>query len=199
MYQYLAGPETAPRFPWDWVNWVWADERFVPHEDPDSNYGMTRAAGLSRAPVPPKNINAVSTAGLSPREAAAAYEHTLKAYRRADKLDAEHPLFDLILLGIGADGHTASLFSDNRALSEKHRWVLAVTGGSPAKARITLTYPRLNNSRELVFIVSGEKKRSIVARVRAGDRKMPAAKIKPVGRVDWFMDRAPALRGAWTQ
>jgi 6-phosphogluconolactonase len=189
LYEVLAEP--ARRFPWERVHWFWGDERFVPHDHPDSNYRMVWEALLSRVAVPPGNIHAVPTAGLAPEEAAAAYEKTLKAFYGADTLTPARPLFDVTLLGIGEDGHTASLFPGHSALEEKEHWALAVIGAK-AEARITLTYPVLDSSRDAVFLVTGAGKREPVARARSGDRRLPAARIRPVGRLHWFTDRAAA-------
>jgi 6-phosphogluconolactonase len=191
LYEVLAAPAMASRFPWERVHWFWGDERFVPHDHPDSNYRMVLEALLSRVAVPAGNIHAVPTAGLSPQEAAAAYERTLKAFYGADALTPARPLFDVTLLGIGEDGHTASLFPGHPALEEKDRWALAVIGAK-SEARITLTYPALDSSRDAVFLVTGAGKREPVARARSGDRALPAARIQPVGRLHWFTDRAAA-------
>jgi 6-phosphogluconolactonase len=191
LYEVLAEPATASRFPWERAHWFWGDERFVPHDHPDSNYRMVREALLSRVAVPTGNVHPVPTAGLSPQEAAVAYEETLKAFYGADTLASTRPLFDLTLLGIGEDGHTASLFPGNSALEEMSRWALAVIGAK-SEARITLTYPVLDSSRDAVFLVTGAGKREPVARARSGDRTLPAARIRPVGRLHWFTDRAAA-------
>ncbi|HKU70861.1 MAG TPA: 6-phosphogluconolactonase [Burkholderiales bacterium] len=187
LYEVLAGPGIARRFPWERVHWFWSDERFVPHDDPMSNYRMAREALLSRAPVPPDTIHPVPTEGLSPEEAAAAYESTLKRFYGAEMLDPGRPLFDVALLGIGPDGHTASLFPGDQALEERHRWVVPARG--PSGPRITLTFPALDSSRDLVFIVTGAAKRDAVRRSRARDRALPAARVRPVGRLHWFADR----------
>jgi 6-phosphogluconolactonase len=191
LYECLAAPDTAPRFPWRRVHWFWGDERFVPHDHPDSNYRMVREALLSRAPVPADNIHAVPTEGLSPEQAAAAYEATLKRFYGADTLAADRPLFGVTLLGVGNDGHTASLFPGQPALREKQRWAVAVIGAK-SEARITLTYPALDSSRDLAFVVTGAEKRQAVARVQAADPTAPAGAIRPVGRLHWFTDRAAA-------
>jgi 6-phosphogluconolactonase len=191
LYEVLAEPAVASRFPWERVHWLWGDERFVPHDHPDSNYRMVFDALLSRVPVPAGNIHAVPTAGLSPEEAAAAYEKTLMAFYRADTLVPTRPLFDVTLLGIGEDGHTASLFPEHPALEEQARWALAVIGAK-SEARITLTYPVLDSSRDAVFLVTGAGKREPVARAQSGDRTLPAARIRPVDRLHWFTDRAAA-------
>jgi 6-phosphogluconolactonase len=193
LYQRLAEPDIAARFPWPRVHWFWGDERLVPHGHPDSNYGMTRAALLSRAPVPPDNIHAVPTEGLTPERAASAYEQTLREFCGAAQLDPARPLFDVVLLGIGDDGHTASLFPGQPALDETQRWVVAVLGAR-AEARITLTFPALDSARDAVFLAVGETKRDPVRRARAGDRVLPSARIRPVGMLHWFVDRAAASR-----
>jgi 6-phosphogluconolactonase len=191
LYEVLGEPATAARFPWQRVHWFWGDERFVPHDHPDSNYRMVRDALLSRVAVPERNVHAVPTAGLSPEQAAAAYERTLQEFYGAATLNPARPLFDVTLLGIGEDGHTASLFPGHPALEEATRWAVAVIGAK-AEARITLTYPALDSSADAVFLVTGKGKREPVARARSGDRALPAARIRPVGRLHWFIDRAAA-------
>ncbi len=191
LYELLAKPDTVARFPWDRVHWFWGDERFVPHDHPDSNYRMVQAALLSQAPVPEANIHPIPTGRLSPEQAASAYEKDLKTFYGADVLDPVRPLFDVMLLGIGDDGHTASLFSDHPALKEGRRWVVAVLGAK-SEARITLTYPALDSSRDVIFLAVGEQKRSVIRRARARDPALPAARIDPIGQLHWFTDRAAA-------
>jgi 6-phosphogluconolactonase len=195
LYELLATPEIASRFPWSRVPWFWGDERFVSHDSHDSNYGMARDAFLSRVPVPADNIYAIPTEGLSPEQAAAAYEATLKRFYGADTFAPSDPLFDVTLLGIGENGHTASLFPDQPALHETRRWVVTVIGAK-SEPRITLSYLALNSSRDVAFVVTGRRKRDAVARARAGDRTIPAGLVRPVGRLHWFMDRAVAGEGA---
>ena len=194
LYEWLAVPEIASRLPWSRTHWFWGDERFVPHDHRDSNYRMARDAFLSRVPVPDDNIHAVPPEGLSPEQAASAYETTLKRFYGADRLAPGRPLFDVTLLGIGEDGHTASLFPGQPALQETRRWVVAVIGAK-SEPRITLTYPALDSSREVAFLVTGKEKRSVLARAQAGDRALPAAVVHPIGRLHWFMDRTAALAG----
>jgi len=191
LYECLAAPDIASRFPWSRTHWFWGDERFVPHDHPDSNFRMARDAFLSRVPVPEANIHAVPTERLSPDQAASAYETTLKQFYGADTLAPGRPLFDVTLLGIGEDGHTASLFPGQSTLRETSRWAVAVIGAK-AEARITLTYPVLDSSREVAFLVTGKEKRDVVARAQAGDRTLPAAVVHPVGLLHWFTDRAAA-------
>jgi 6-phosphogluconolactonase len=132
---------------------------------------------------------------LSPEQAAAAYETTLKRFYGGDTLAPGRPLFDVTLLGIGEDGHTASLFPGQPALQETRRWAVAVIGAK-AEARITLTYPALDSSGELAFVVTGKDKQGVVARAQAGDLTLPAAVVRPVGRLHWFTDRVAARAGA---
>jgi 6-phosphogluconolactonase len=195
LYECLAAPEIVSRFPWDRTHWFWGDERFVPHNHRDSNHRMAREALLSRVSIPDGNIHAVPTEGLSPEKAAIVYETTLKRFYGADALAPDRPLFDVMLLGIGDDGHTASLFPDQPTLQETRRWAVAVIGAK-AEARITLTYPVLDSSREVAFLVTGKEKRGVVARAQAGDKALPAAMVRPLGRLHWFTDRAAAPAGA---
>ncbi len=189
LYERLAVPEVASRFPWDRAHWFWGDERFVPHDHPDSNFRMARDAFLSRTPVPPGNIHAVRTEGISLEEAAVAYEATLKGFYGTDQLVPERPLFDVTLLGIGDDGHTASLFPGQPALREMRRWAVAVIGVK-SEPRVTLTYPALDSSVDLAFVATGQEKRQVIARARAGDQTLPSGAIRPVGRLHWFTDLA---------
>jgi 6-phosphogluconolactonase len=191
VYECLAEPQIATRFPWRRVHWFWGDERFVPHTHPDSNFRMVKQALISQAPVPSANVHPVPVEGLSPQRAALAYEETLKRHYGDERLAPDRPLFHLTLLGIGADGHTASLFPGHVALTEQRRLVAAVVGPMP-EPRITLTYPALDSSRDVAFLVTGESKRDVLARVRAGDITLPAARIRPIGRLHWFADRAAA-------
>jgi 6-phosphogluconolactonase len=195
LYEVLAEPAVAARFPWGRAHWFWGDERFVPHDHPDSNYRMVREALLSHVPIPRDNIHAIPTEGVSPEQAAAAYEATLKTFCGSDSLARDRPLFDVNFLGLGEDGHTASLFPGQPALSETRRWVVAVIGAK-AEPRITLTYPALEASRDVAFLVTGEGKRDVLARVRAGDRTLPAAMVRPLGRLHWFADRDALPDGA---
>lgn len=191
LYETLAGPAIAAKFPWRRVHWFWGDERFVPHDHPDSNYRMVREALLAHASIPDANIHPVPVDGLSPQRAAVAYEAELKRFYGAERLDPARPLFAVTLLGLGEDGHTASLFPGHAALRERRRWAVAVVGATPP-ARISLTYPVLDSGRDVAFLVAGEAKRGMLARARAGDAALPAARIRPVGRLHWLADRAAA-------
>ena len=187
LYQLLAQPPLREAMPWDRIHWFWGDERFVPPDHPDSNYRMVREALLSRAPVPVANIHPVPTSG-DPAAAAHDYERTLKAFYGAETIDSARPLFDIELLGLGLDGHTASLIPGTKVLDERQRWVAEVIGAR-AEDRITLTYPALESSRHTAFLVAGADKREALARVRAADRELPAARLVPVGELVWFVDK----------
>ena len=155
---------------------------------------MVRDALFARVAVPSRNIHPVPTENLTPEQAATEYEETLKSFYGAEALDPARPLFDVTLLGLGEDGHTASLFPGHPALAEERRWVLAVIGAK-SEARITLTYPALDGSRDTAFLVTGASKRDVLSRARAGDRTLPAGRIRPVGQLHWFTDRAAAPEG----
>ena len=191
LYGLLASPAHLDKFPWSRTHWFWGDERFVPHDDPLSNYRMAREAMLANAPIPAANIHAVPFDGLTPDAAAGAYEAELKAFYGADALDPARPLFDVNLLGLGPDGHTASLFPGTAVLAERGRWVAAVVGAK-AEARITLTYPALESSARVAFLISGAEKQDIFARLRRDDESLPAQHVRPVGDVTWFADQAAA-------
>ena len=191
LYQLLAESPYRDALPWDRIHWFWGDERFVPHDHRDSNFRMAHEAFLSRVPVPAENIHAVPTEGISPEDAAAAYESTLKSFYGGPTLAPDRPLFGVTLLGLGEDGHTASLFPGQPALQEMQRWAVAVIGAK-SEPRITLTYPALDSSRDLAFVVTGAEKRQAVARAQAEDPAIPAGAIRPIGRLHWFTDRAAA-------
>jgi 6-phosphogluconolactonase len=186
LYQLLADSPYREAMPWQRVHWLWGDERFVPWDHPDSNYGMVRTALLARAPVPTENIHGIATRG-TPADAARAYEQALDAFYGGGPLDPARPLFDVQLLGLGPDGHTASLFPGNPVLDERGRRVAEVIGARE-EDRITLTYPALESSRHTAFLVAGAEKREILARVLAGDQSLPAARLRPVGDLTWFVD-----------
>ena len=194
LYGLLAADEFRDRFPWQRVSWYWGDERFVPYDHPESNFRMTREAMLGKAPVPPENIHPIPTDG-TPEDAARRYELTLQQAYGAAKLDPHRPLFDVTLLGLGGDGHTASLLPGEPALSERKHWVAVVSHGRP-EVRITMTYPVLESSRRVAFLVAGKEKAAIFNTIRKGGSRVPAAQIRPVGELLWFVDRAAAGEGA---
>ncbi len=191
LYELLAEEPYRGKFPWDRAHWFWGDERFVPHEDKRSNYRMAHETFLSRGPIPAANIHPVPTEGSSAEEAASAYARELKTFYGAERLDPARPLFDINLLGIGEDGHTASLFPNTKALAERERWVASVVGVQP-ETRITLTYPVLESSRHAVFLIAGAEKQKPLAGLRCGDTSLPAANLHPTGTLWIFADAAAA-------
>jgi 6-phosphogluconolactonase len=195
LYELLATAPWLERFPWHRTHWFWGDERFVPHDDPQSNFHMAHEALLARAPIPADHIHAIQTDGISPAESAARYETTLKRFYGADVLRADRPLFDLTLLGLGEDGHIASLFPGSPALRETKRWVLPILGENPLD-RITLTYPAIESSRAIAFLVTGDRKHEVMARLRGGDTTLPAGRLRTAGSIDWFTDRAASAVAA---
>jgi 6-phosphogluconolactonase len=195
LYQLLAAPPLRDAVPWPRIHWFWGDERFVPPDDPKSNLRMVREAMLAAAPVPEENLHPVPTVGTTPDEAAAAYARELQSFYGAALLDPARPLFDAVLLGLGADGHTASLFPGTAALDEQLRWAAAVVGAQP-EPRITLTFPAIDSSRAVAFLVAGAEKRAALAGVWRGDRSLPAARVRPVGSLTWLVDRAAAPEAA---
>src|SRR3981081_2816535 len=194
LFTLLASDAFVGRFPWTRFSWYWGDERFVPYDHPESNYRMTRETMLSKAPVPPENIHPVPTDG-TPDDAALRYERMLQAAYGATVLDPARPLFDITLLGLGPDGHTASLLPGEPVLEERTRWVVAVSHGRP-EVRITMTYPVIESSRKVAFLVAGKEKAAIFRTIRAGNSQVPAARVRPVGELIWFVDRAAAGEGS---
>ena len=190
-YQELASPRLVDRFPWSRVHWFWGDERFVPPDDPESNFRMTREAMLDAAPIPPANIHPIPTVDIGPDEAALLYETELKHAYGTSTLRPDQPLFHVCLLGLGDDGHIASLIPGEPALLERDRWVAVVAHGRP-ETRITLTYPAINASHHVAFLVSGETKRTILREVLAGGSTKPAAQLSPMGDILFIADRAAA-------
>ena len=190
MYELLATPEFAPRMPWARVHWFWGDERFVPKEDPSNNYRNTRIAMFGPAAVPVTHIHPVRTVGTTPDQAATEYERLLQSAYGSATLDPARPLFDVVLLGFGDDGHCASLFPGTAVLSERRRWAAAVVGVKP-EPRITLTYPTLESARHLVVLGAGAGKHEVLQRIQRGD-DLPIAHVRPVGTLHWLLDRAAA-------
>lgn len=188
VYELLATPPWRERMPWASIHLFWGDERFVPPDHPDSNQRMARDAMVAHVPVPAANVHPMPTDG-APEDAARRYEAELRAFAAGRR--AGEPLFDIQLLGLGSDGHTASLFPGAPGLAERGAWVAAVVGAKP-EARITLTYPALDSSREVAFLVAGEGKRAALRRLLDGDAALPAAGVRPAGPVTVFADRAAA-------
>ena len=176
--------------PWKHVHVFWGDERFVPPGDPRRNEVMARATLLDRVPCPAENIHAVPGDTADADAAAGMYEATL---RRC--FSSGWPRFDLVLLGLGADGHTASLFPGSPALDEKTRWAVSATAQADPPSRITLTLPVFNGAALTFFLVTGSEKTHALRRVLNGAdaASLPAAGVRPShGAVVWWVDRAAA-------
>ncbi len=186
----LYGELTLRSIDWKNIEFFWIDERFVPPDDPDSNYRMANETLLSHIPALPGNIHPIPTSG-DPDDCARAYEAVLKLDYGAETLDRTRPLFDLVLLGIGGDGHICSLLPGSPVLEEKQRWVAPVLHGRP-EVRITLTYPCVQSSRITAFLVTGRGKAETVKRVRHGDTSLPGGRLKPDGELVWLLDRDAA-------
>lgn len=194
LYELLAGPEFRDRMPWPRVHLFWGDERCVAHDHADSNYRMTREAMLDHLPIPPENVHAIPT-DTTPEDGAARYDRTLRTYYGRESLDAARPLFDVTLLGLGEDGHAASLFPGSPALGETFAWASAVDspgGANVAQPRITLTLPAIASSGTVLFLAAGAGKRAILQRVWQGDHALPSARVRAMGRTLWAVDRAAA-------
>jgi 6-phosphogluconolactonase len=189
LFELLATPEFATRFPWQRTHLFWGDERFVPHDDKASNYRMTREALLDHVKVPPENVHPVPYSGTV-AEAAEAYEATLHDYFGAGPADAAHPLFDVAFLGLGENGHTASLFPASVGLQETRAWAIPVTDGGVQQPRVSLTYPVFAASHKVAFLVEGAAKAPILRAVLDGDHRYPATRITARDELIWFTDKA---------
>ncbi|HVB33896.1 MAG TPA: 6-phosphogluconolactonase [Patescibacteria group bacterium] len=191
LYEILAA-EYRERIDWKRTHLFWGDERYVAAEDPLSNYRMVRESliePLGPLALPPENVHPLPTTFADPDVAAQDYEKFLLAH-----FGAVGPRFDLVLLGIGPEGHTASLFPNSPALEEKVRWVVPVRVNAQPPLRLTLTLRAINAAENVFFLVSGADKREIVARLLAqgpeGFSEYPASLVRPEGRVMLFLDQA---------
>lgn len=191
LYRLLGSEPCRTRIPWDRVHWFIGDERFVPVGDSLNNMAQARAAFLDRY-APAANIHPIPTAELAdPGKSAALYEQELRSFHGTDTLDQARPLFDLVLMGVGPDGHTASLFPGDPALEETARWVVGVARANvePFVPRVTLTLSTLACCREMLFEVAGANKRAILTRLFAGEN-LPANRARSSGETIWLVDRA---------
>jgi 6-phosphogluconolactonase len=174
------------RLAWARVHFFLGDERCVPPEHPDSNYGMARSTLLAHDLVPVANLHRVHTE-LLPGEAAKEYEQQLR-----ERFRVQEPRFDLILLGMGPDGHTASLFPQTTALQERERLVVANHVAKLDADRITFTLRTLNAAESVLFLVAGEDKREAAKAVLVDRAPLPAGQVHPQGSLDWFLDESAA-------
>ncbi|MGC8826840.1 MAG: 6-phosphogluconolactonase [Anaerolineae bacterium] len=190
LYRLLGGPARRDALPWEQVHFFWGDDRCVPSDHPDSNYGLAWREWLSHLDIPPANIHRPHCEE-DPEDAAAAYEEELRAFF------GEEPAFDLIFLGVGEDGHTASIFPSTPAVMESRRWVMVNHRLGDPMPRVTLTLPVLNAARRVVFLVTGAKKAVVVCRILLDPTlhrsALPAARVRPwAGSVTWLLDEPAA-------
>jgi 6-phosphogluconolactonase len=193
LYNLLA-TNARTALPWERMYFFWGDERHVPPNDPDSNYRIVNEAMLSKVSVPPANVFRMEAENPDASAAAAAYEQTLRKFFQLDANGV--PRFDLILLGMGPDGHTASLFPGTEGLKEKSRLVIANWVEKLKTHRLSFTLPVLNAAHTVAFLVSGTDKASALKAVLEGNdpgEQYPAKLVRPKdGKLIWFLDRAAA-------
>ena len=197
LYTLLADdPGWRGQISWDRIHFFWGDERPVPPDHPDSNYRMAHDAMLSKVDVPPAHIHRMRAE--FPDAAKAAEDYTREICRFFDIKDGEVPSFSCILLGMGADGHTASLFPGSPALNESKHLVIANWVDQFQSSRLTLTYPVLNNADLILLLVSGPEKADMLKEVLAGDRapnRYPVQRIQPKhGMLKWLVDQSAAIQ-----
>jgi 6-phosphogluconolactonase len=197
MYQLLAAPPLRDRVDWPRVFVFWGDERAVPPDHPDANYHTAHAELLTKVPVPAGNVFRME--GERPLAAAAADYQEAVARALGVPPDGPPPALDLVLLGMGPDGHTASLFPGNDALAEGTRWVVPVHGApKPPPDRLTMTAPLLNTAREVLFLVAGADKADRLAEVLDGPpdpHRLPSQLVRPAGGLlVWYVDRSAAAK-----
>ncbi len=193
LYALLADDASwRARMPWEKISVFWGDERHVPPEHPESNYRMAYEAMLSKVPLPTANIHRIKSEYANAEQAAQEYEHTLQAFFQL--APDQYPRFDLVLLGLGPEAHTASLFPGTQALHEQQRLVVASWVGKFDTERITMTAPALSNAARIIFLVSGEEKALPLKAVLEGryePEQLPAQLIQPRhGQLLWLVDEA---------
>lgn len=193
VYELLGGEDLGGRVDWRKVHLFWGDERFVPKDHKDSNFRMAWEAMIRHVPIPAGQVHPIPTEAGSPQESAALYSETLQGFYGARTLDPQRPLFDVTLLGLGTDGHVASLFPKSAALDEREAWATSIIGVKP-EPRISLTYPVLESSAAILFLVSGAEKRDILARALANDPSLPASRLASRGTIRIIADRAATAR-----
>lgn len=196
LYGLLAKPDPQWALPWEHTHVFWSDERCLPPDHPESNYRDARRLMLERVPIPPANVHRIMGETPDPLQAARAYEQEV-----ADFVKSDDASFDLVLLGMGADGHTASLFPGSPALATRGRLAVAVEPGPQARPpvqRITLTLEAINQARQVHILVTGRSKALTAGRVlashEASARDYPVARVRPTGELWWHLDSEAAGR-----
>lgn len=195
LYQLLGSDQWRGRIPWDRVHWFIGDERFVPDSDPLNNMAIARATFLDRN-APSGHMHPIPTTAENPDASAAAYARELQAFYGSENLDPARPLFDLVLMGAGPDGHTASLFPGYPEIEETSRWVIGVSKANvaPFVPRVSLTLPALASCREMLFEIAGHDKQPILTRLLNGET-LPALRARSHGETVWLVDRAALPEG----
>jgi 6-phosphogluconolactonase len=192
-FELLASDNYRQQLDWSRAHIFFGDERAVPPDDSESNYRMVNEAMLSRLPIPAENIHRINGVG-DVNANALLYEDEVRTFFN----DAAWPRFDLVLLGMGDDGHTASLFPGTKVLAEQEAWVVGLWVEKLGAYRITLTAPAINHAAHIIFLVTGENKAARLEDVLNGEQtreRLPAQLIKPLdGTLEWFIDRAAAIR-----
>lgn len=194
LFERLAVAPYRDAIEWRKIRWFWGDERTVGPDDPASNYRMAREALLSKVDVDPALVFRLRGEADPPTVAADEYERDLAAVFGA-KINGPPPSLDLVLLGMGDDGHTASLFPNTDALDERKRWVTANHVPQHDTWRLTMTYPMLNAAGHVLFLVAGPTKAGVLREVLQGPydpRRLPSQAVRSAGRLTWFVDRAAA-------
>jgi len=191
MHRLLSEEPYASEIPWGSIHIFWTDERVVPFEDPESNFGVAQRDFLDKLAIPSAQVHPMPV-WITPERGAALYQEELEGFFQ--RLGSDDPAFDLIFLGIGKDGHIASLFPAQEALDERKRWVVAVKGGIPYVSRLTMTYSIINHAIQIVFLVSGRQKAEILESIfEKRQLRLPAQKIQPLGgKLTWLVDQDAA-------
>jgi 6-phosphogluconolactonase len=203
VYRTLARRARASEVQWPRVHLFWGDERCVPPNHSDSNYAMVKKALLDHISIPEENVHRIA-GEWAPEKAARRYDRELRDFfREAPDSPVSSPpkgsrRFDLILLGLGEDGHTASLFPRSQALEEERHWAVAVEAPAPGSGRVTLTLPVINSAAEVLFLVSGSNKAAVLRAVlepEGSEEELPAQRVRPEqGRLRWMVDAEAAAR-----
>lgn len=193
LYALLAQEEFAQQVCWEKVHLFWGDERCVPRDHVDSNYGMVFDALICQVRIPGENIHAPSRQADNPRESAIDYQDQLRQFFTLKENDL--PAFDLVLLGLGLDGHTASIFPGEEAICQSKELVTAVYVEKFDAYRLTLTLPVINNARNVFFLVEGKDKAQILCQVLQGTTaRYPAQMVAPKGHLVWWLDGQAAAQ-----
>ena len=188
---HILGSDYRETIPWEKVHFYWGDDRFVPHDAEESNFRLVKTTILDEVDVPDEHVHPFHTLADSPEEAAREYEVEMM-----ETLEGDPPVLDIALMGLGNDGHTASLFPGSQALEVGDRLVVPTTAPDPPRQRLTMTYPVFNAAYHVIFLVAGRRKAEVVKEVLTGDvskERYPAVGIDPVqGMPEWWMDEAAA-------